>query len=65
VKECQEALEGLLPFTEPEMEFLNRLLDRGEIVPSLLTDDPDMAERILQHPCLQWKALNVREFKGI
>jgi hypothetical protein len=65
VGECQEALGELLPFSDPEVEFLNRLLDKGEIEASLLTDDPDMTDRILQHPCLQWKALNVREFKEI
>lgn len=60
-----KALGGLLSLTESEMEFLNRLIDKGEIEPSLLTDDPGMVDRILQHPCLQWKALNVRNFRGI
>ncbi len=57
----------ILPIVETtgsETEFLNHLLDKGEIVPSLLTSDRDLQERISQHPLLKWKALNVREFKG-
>jgi hypothetical protein len=44
--------------------YLNLLLDKGEIVPSLLTSDKDLQERINRHPLLEWKALNVREYKG-
>ncbi len=65
VEECRERLAYVLPFTDAEAEFLNRLLDHGEIVPSLLTRDEDLAQRIQQHPMLQWKALNVQKFKGI
>ena len=54
----------VLPFTDSETEFLNLLLDNGEIVPSLLTSDKDLQERISRHPLLEWKALNVREYKG-
>ena len=43
---------------------LNLLLDRGEIVPSLLTTDKDLQERIIQQPLLEWKAFNVREYIG-
>ena len=64
VEECREKLACVLPFTEAEIEFLNRLLDHGEIEPSLLTRDEALAERIRQHPMLQWKALNVRRYKG-
>ena len=64
VKECRDRLSVVLPFTESETEFLNLLLDNGEIVPSLLTSDKDLQERIRQHPLLEWKVLNVREYKG-
>ena len=64
VKECRDRLSVVLPFTDPEMEFLNLLLDRGEIAPSLLTSDKDLQERISRHPLLEWKALNVRQYKG-
>jgi predicted nucleotidyltransferase component of viral defense system len=64
VEECQEMLGCVLPFTDGEMEFLSRLLDYGEIEPTLLTRDEALAGRIRQHPMLQWKALNVRQYKG-
>ncbi|MFH1725391.1 MAG: nucleotidyl transferase AbiEii/AbiGii toxin family protein [Elusimicrobiota bacterium] len=64
VRECRKGLKAVLPFTKSEMEFLDRLLDRGEIEPSLITKDKALAERIRAHPGLQWKALNVKQFKG-
>lgn len=64
VEECQEKLACVLPFTGAEMEFLDRLLDHGEIEPWLLTQDKALVERIRRHPMLQWKALNVRGYKG-
>jgi hypothetical protein len=54
----------LLPFTAQESDFLNRLLDHGEIVPKLLTADRELADRIQRHPVLQWKALNVRQHRS-
>ncbi len=65
VNECREALSMVLPFTESEREFLFRLLDKGEIVPGLLTTDPPLQDRIQKQPLLQWKALNVRKYKGL
>ncbi len=64
VEECRDRLSVVLPFTDSETEFLNLILDKGEIVPSLLTSDKDLQSRIRQHPLLEWKALNVREYKG-
>jgi predicted nucleotidyltransferase component of viral defense system len=64
VAECQEQLSVLLPFTEGETQFLDRLLDEGLVDASLLTDDVELKERIEQHPLLAWKAQNVREHRG-
>ncbi|MBN1627888.1 MAG: nucleotidyl transferase AbiEii/AbiGii toxin family protein [Deltaproteobacteria bacterium] len=64
VDECRKAASIVLPLRKGEREFLERILDDGEIIPSLLTKDKDMADRILNHPGLQWKALNVREFRN-
>jgi predicted nucleotidyltransferase component of viral defense system len=63
VEECRQALGAVLPLSEGEIKFLTRLLDDGEIEPSLLTVDTALAQRIEHHPALQWKALNVREHK--
>lgn len=64
VEECRQALSVVLPFNAGEREFLDRLLDRGDIVPDLLTGDQDLAQRITRHPMLEWKAENVRQHKG-
>jgi len=61
---CRQALEVVLPLSKSELEFLDLLLDDGEIIPSLLTSNEELAERIKQHPLLEWKALNVRQYKG-
>ena len=65
VEDCCQAISIVLPFTEREREFLDRILDHGEIKPSLITTNKEMAKRIRNHPGLEWKALNVREFKCV
>jgi hypothetical protein len=51
----------VLPLRAPEKEFLDRLLDYGEIKAALLTSDESLADRIASHPGVQWKAINVQE----
>lgn len=63
VKKCREGLSAVLPFTESERAFLDLLLDRGEIDPTLLTADPSLQERIRSQPLLKWKAVNVKRHK--
>lgn len=63
IDECRQALGLVLPFSDTEREFLDRLLDHGEIEPGLLNDDKGWAQEIKQHPLLQWKAINVRRHK--
>lgn len=63
VEQCRQALDAVLPLSKMETEFLNLLLEKGEINPSLLTANEDLAERIKHHPLLQWKALNVRQHR--
>ncbi|MGO8673245.1 MAG: nucleotidyl transferase AbiEii/AbiGii toxin family protein [Capsulimonadaceae bacterium] len=63
VDECQEALSVVLPLYDNEMTFLNKILDDGEIHPIHITSDGEMSTRLVIHPGLAWKALNVREFK--
>ena len=60
VEDCRNLLSSLVPFTAPELEFLDRILDRGEIAPELLTSDETLQDRIRRHPLLEWKAVNVR-----
>ena len=65
VEECRQAFSIVLPYTKNEREFLNRILEYGEIEPSSITSDEKMANLIGNHPDLNWKTLNVRKFKGI
>ncbi len=65
VRECREGLGMVLPFNDAEREFLDLLLDKGEIDSSILTADETLQERIGQQPLLEWKALNVRQHKEI
>ena len=65
VTQCKKSLTSLIPFTSSEMEFLNLLLDKGQIKADLLTDDSHLQDRIAKHPMLQWKALNVRKHKNL
>ena len=65
VAECRQALSVVLPFNEAEKAFFDLLLDRGEIDPAILTNDPILQKRIQNQPLLEWKALNVRQHKGL
>ncbi len=65
VEDCRRALSAVLPLADKEREFLDLLLDRGEIDAGLLTCDTSLQERIHDQPLLQWKALNVRRHKGV
>ena len=64
VDDCRAGLSIVLPLQENETGFLDLLLGHGEIRPQLLTDEPDMQERIGAHPGVLWKALNVRKHKA-
>jgi hypothetical protein len=64
VEGCRRVLTAVLPFSESEKKFLDAILDKGEIVPQLLTDDKLLQERIQRHPILLWKALNVQQHKN-
>ncbi len=62
--ECEAALQVVLPLEQHELDFLERLLEYGDIVPELLTTDEAMQERIRSHPALSWKAQNVKSYKS-
>ena len=64
VDECRSGLSTLLPLNAAELEFLDRLLENGEVEPSLLTANPDLQRRIRSQPLLDWKARHVRQFRN-
>jgi predicted nucleotidyltransferase component of viral defense system len=59
--ETKSALSAVLPLSESEQAFLEALLARGEIAPGLLGIEGELAERVMRHPSLRWKALNVQK----
>ncbi len=65
VKECQQRLSAVLPFTDSEQAFLDLLLEWGKFDASILTSDTTLQKRIQAQPSLKWKALNVRHHKGL
>jgi len=65
VEECRDELSVVFPLSVKEMEFLDRILTKGQIEPSLITEDVELQTRILRHPMLLWKAVNVRNHFGL
>jgi len=64
-EECRQALSAVLPFNDRELEFLDLLLDKGQIDATILTADVMLQDCIQRQPLLEWKALNVRQHKGL
>ena len=62
--ECRAARRVVLPLADAESEFPERLLDHGEIVPALLTNDSALGERIAAQPMLAWKAVECPPAQG-
>jgi hypothetical protein len=54
----------VLKWSKNERAFLDRFLDSAEIEPLLLTEDPDLAERIRRQPMLLWKQQHLRKQAG-
>ncbi|MBU1057835.1 MAG: nucleotidyl transferase AbiEii/AbiGii toxin family protein [Proteobacteria bacterium] len=65
VEECRQALSVVLPFSEKEKTFLDLLLEHGEVDSTVLTADSSLQQRIQRQPLLEWKAVNVRKYKGL
>ena len=65
VEECRQALSVVLPFSENEKAFLDLLLEHGEIDSTILTADLSLQQRIQRQPLLEWKAVNVRKYRGL
>jgi predicted nucleotidyltransferase component of viral defense system len=59
----QVVASSLLAWRKNEREFLDRLMENGEVVPDLLTNDPALRERVAAQPMLRWKALHVRRHR--
>lgn len=65
VSDCRGLLSAVLPLARDEREFIQRLNEYGEIAADLLTDAPAMRKTIREHPALRWKAISVRQHRGL
>lgn len=61
----QKVAAALLAWRKKEREFLDRLMEEGEVDPGLLTTAPKLRERIAAQPMLRWKAIHVRRHRGL
>lgn len=62
VNKCRAMVGFLFPFEPSESDFLNTLLDTGDIVPEHLTRDSEFQTIIRNHPLLKWKSQKVKEW---
>jgi hypothetical protein len=62
---CREKFAFLFDLTANEQEFLDGVLDRGEINPDLLDVAPEVRARIGAMPMLAWKSMHVRKHRGL
>jgi predicted nucleotidyltransferase component of viral defense system len=62
---CRERFAFLLDLTETERDFLDGVLDRGEVNTDMLDTTPDLRARIAAMPMLVWKCRNVRQYRGL
>ena len=58
------ALSRVLPFTDAEMAFLDRVAEDTTVVPELLTTDPALQRRIQLQPTLAWKLNKLRDIQA-
>lgn len=56
VKTVKGKLSSLFPLSEKESEFVRLVREEGIIEPTLITDDPVLADIVRQHPSLLWRA---------
>lgn len=62
---CREKFAFLFDLTANEREFLDGVLDRGEIDADLLDIPPEIRARIGAMPMLAWKCRHVRKHRGL
>lgn len=64
LKDTREKLSQFLPFRDNELEFLNKLLNFGEIDAKFLTSDKILQDNISRQPGLLWKAMHVKKYQN-
>ena len=56
VDELREKLSMLLPLSSDERAFIKNIRDHGLVMPELITDDVELANKIKVQPALHWVA---------
>ena len=64
LESCRRALRGLLRLRTGESAFLDAVLDRGEIQPSLLDCEQELRDRIARHPGVRWRAQSIASHRA-
>ncbi len=62
---CRERFAFLFVMTANESEFLDSVLDRGEVNADLLDVTPEVRARIAAMPMLAWKCQHIRKHRGL
>ena len=65
VERCREGFAFVFDLTANEREFLDGVLDRGEVVAELLDAASELCARIQSMPMLAWKTYHVRKHLGL
>jgi predicted nucleotidyltransferase component of viral defense system len=61
VSSVRRGLKQLLPLKENEQLFINTIRKEGVIQPELITDNVELANKIVSHPALLWAARKMVE----
>ena len=62
---CRKRFAFLFVMTANEREFLDSVLDRGEVNADLLDIAPEIRARIAAMPMLAWKCQHIRKHRGL
>lgn len=54
IEELRERLADLLPLEADEKLFIIKIRNEGIVCPELITDDSELAEKMVSHPAINW-----------
>jgi len=54
INELREQLSNILPLEDHERLFIQKIRNEGLISPELITNDQEMAQKIINHPGINW-----------
>lgn len=54
IKELREKLSNILPLEKHEQLFIQKIRNEGVISPELITNDEEIAQKIINHPGINW-----------